>query len=463
MVLPDDPLADGILAFAKRLRNGQTTALATTEAYLARIEAVNSQLRAFCHVAHDTACSTASAVDKLIAAGVDLGPLMGVPVAIKDNIAVRGMPTRAGSELFLTELIGDEGPFILALRRAGCVILGKAQTVEFAIGAAGPNYNMGTPRNPWDTRDFRLPSGSSGGSAVAIAAGLCGFAVGTDTGGSVRGPASFCGVFGLKSTQGTWSLDGILPMSRTLDSLGPLTRTAADAAVVWATLTNSDVPRSRDIAGLRIGIARDYLWENIDDTVATTMNSALLTLERAGARIVEINSPELRESDHIFQCISRSELLSMIGRERFEADRSKMNPDVADRISTALTVETETYIRAYWRMQELSRIGRQLFDEVDVIAGPTKRACAPVFADRFISLEEDRRLAVLCAGPTRSANVLGLCASSQPIQQCGPSSLPIGLQLLGPGAGEGGLLSIAMAVENMLPPAPRVNLHSWCK
>ena len=147
------------------------------------------------------------------------------------------MPTTAGSNVDASDIIGGEGTFVRALRQAGCVILGKAMTVEFAIGSTGTNYNRGTPRNPWETEVFRLPSGSSSGSGVAVAAGLCGFAIGTDTGGSIRGPAAFCGTFGLKTSPGTWPLDGVFPMSKTLDTIGPMTKTAADAAVVWAALS----------------------------------------------------------------------------------------------------------------------------------------------------------------------------------------------------------------------------------
>ncbi|MCP4249164.1 MAG: amidase, partial [bacterium] len=176
---------------------------------LARIEALEPRLGAFEYVAAEQALSTARALDELLAAGTDLGPLMGVPVAIKDLFAVDGMPTAAASNLDVTEVIGPEGDFVKTLKRAGCVILGKTKTDEFALGTLGFNPKRGTPWNPWDAKTHRAPGGSSSGSAVAAVAGLCAFAIGTDTGGSVRGPAAFCGAFGLKSTVGLWPTNGM--------------------------------------------------------------------------------------------------------------------------------------------------------------------------------------------------------------------------------------------------------------
>jgi aspartyl-tRNA(Asn)/glutamyl-tRNA(Gln) amidotransferase subunit A len=201
LTLVPDPLAQGgIAGYGRRLRQGAITAAAATEAYLERIAALDPKLGAYQHVAAEQALASARALDRLLAAGTDLGPLMGVPVAIKDIFAVDGMPTTAGSQLEVADLIGPEGPFVQALRRAGCVILGKVKTVEFALGAVGISRPRGTPWNPWDAAMHRIPGGSSSGPAVAVAAGLCGSAIGSDTGGSVRLPACFCGTFGLKTS-----------------------------------------------------------------------------------------------------------------------------------------------------------------------------------------------------------------------------------------------------------------------
>ena len=219
-VLPPDPLeSGGIAEYGKRLRAGDIMAEASTVAYLDRIEALDPKLGAYEYVAGEQALKAARALDSLLAAGTDLGPLMGVPVAIKDLFAVEGMTTHAGSNLDLSDVIGVEGSFVKRLKRAGCVILGKTKTVEFALGTTGISKPRGTPWNPWDAKVHRVPGGSSSGSGVAAAASLCGFAISTDTGGSVRLPASFCGVFGLKTTVGLWPTDGVFPLPPDLDRI----------------------------------------------------------------------------------------------------------------------------------------------------------------------------------------------------------------------------------------------------
>ena len=217
-VAPSPIEPGGLIEFARQLRSGEVTAASATSEYVKQIERLDPHLGAFVHVDDGGAMETAGAVDQLLASGVDLGPLMGVPVAVKDIIAVSGMPTKAGSQVDVSDLIGSQGGFVNQLRRAGCVVLGKTATVEFALGA-GP-HAAGTPWNPWNRDTHCLPGGSSSGSAVAAAAGLCAFALGTDTGGSVRIPAALCGVAGLKTTHGLWPLDGVLPAAPTFDTMG---------------------------------------------------------------------------------------------------------------------------------------------------------------------------------------------------------------------------------------------------
>lgn len=448
MALVADPLDTGIAAFGQRLRAGATSVQKATEGYLARIASLNPVLHAYEQVAAETALEAAAALDRLLASGTDFGPLMGVPVAIKDIIAVDGMPTRAGSNVDVSDIIGSEGSFVRALRHAGCVILGKTHTVEFAIGSTGTNYNRGTPRNPWDADLFRLTSGSSSGSAVAVAAGLCGFAIGTDTGGSIRGPAAFCGVFGLKTSPSTWNLDGIFPMSRTLDTLGPMTRTANDAAIVWSVLSGCEMPLPRPMQGLRFGRPKHFMFDGLDADVTRCMDRALDAVEKAGGEIVEIDVPEIVESNAVFTAISRPEIVATFGRKRFLASRDDMNPDVAARIAPGLEVATDDYIRNIWRHEALVCETPRLFREIDAWVGPAKQRVAPEFPGAFVSLETDAALVNACAGPTRTANVLGMCASSQPIQGFG-SSLPVGFQLMCPGGSENALLSIALGCEHL--------------
>ena len=459
--LPADPLEQGgIEGFGRRLRRGEATAEAITGAYLARIEVLDPHLGAYQYVDADRALAAARAVDMLLAAGVDLGPLMGVPVAIKDIFAADGMPTTAGSNLDVRDLVGPEGGFVKLLKRAGCVILGKTKTVEFAIGSSGTNYNMGTPRNPWDTETYRVPSGSSSGSGVAMAAGLCGFAIGSDTGGSVRGPAAYCGVVGVKTSAGLWPMDGIFPLSRTLDTIGPLTRSAADAALVMGALTGEPVARPAPLKGLRLGRPKNVFFDDLDDHVRSCVEAALAKIAEAGAEIVEIDVPEIAEILPVFAAISRPELIATFGRERFLRDRDKMNPDIADRAAPGLEVSADIYIRAQWRRRELSEVASQSLGDLDGWVGPTKSRVPPPCPPQFTTVADARALIEMCAGPTRPASVFGLCATSQPVNQLG-ADLPVGLQVICANLAESRLMSIALAVEEVIGAPPRPNLAGF--
>lgn len=214
--------------------------------------------------------------------------------------------------------------------------------MEFALGGSGTNWNFGTPWNPWDNRTHRVTAASSNGSAAAMAAGLCGFAMGTDTGGSIRGPAAMSGVFGLKTTEGTWPTDGVFAVSKILDTIGPLTRSAADAAIVLAALTAQDVPRAAPVERLRSGRPVNFFFNDLDEHVTKCVSAALGALADAGAEVVEVDVPEIEENPTAFANINRPELLTHIGRERFMAERDNINPYVWDRVAAGLEVTADT-------------------------------------------------------------------------------------------------------------------------
>ncbi len=459
--LPPDPLEPGgIRGFSRRLRNGETSAAQATEAYLARVEALDAALGSYEHLAAEQARAQAQAMDALLAAGTDLGPLMGVPVAIKDIFAVEGMPTTAGSNLDLTDLIGPEGSFVKRLRRLGCVILGKVKTVEFALGSSGTNYNRGTPRNPWDSETFRVVSGSSSGSGVATAAGMCGFAIGSDTGGSVRGPAAFCGVVGVKTTFGLWPLDGVFPLSPTFDTAGPLARSADDTALVMAALLDEPVAKPVPLRGLRLGRPKKFFFEGMDEHVGTCMEAALADLTAAGAEVVEVDVPEIEEATATFIEISRPEAIAVFGRERFLASRDQMNPDVADRASPGLEATADRYIQAIWRHRRFCDVAREALSKVDAWVGPTKFRLPPPFPGKFVSIADEKKLVELCAGPTRVGSAMGVCATTQPIQRYG-APLPVGFQLIAAGGQDSRLMSMALALESVFGPPPRPDLTGF--
>jgi aspartyl-tRNA(Asn)/glutamyl-tRNA(Gln) amidotransferase subunit A len=457
--LPPDPLASGIEDFARRLRSGDVSVLQVTEGYLSRMNALDRCLGSYEYVADRQARQQARGIDELIKAGVDLGPLMGVPISIKDIFAVEGMPTSAGSDLDVSELIGPEGSFVRKLKQLGCIILGKVKTVEFALGSSGTNYSRGTPRNPWDAKTFRLTSGSSSGSAVAVAAGLCSFSVGTDTGGSIRGPAGFCGVVGVKTTAGLWPLDGVFPLSRTLDSVGPLAASAEDAALIVATLLGQPVSKPAALFGLRLGRVSP-LFEGSDPAVQKCIDAALSYLSDQGAQIIDVSMPELSTANDVFTTISRPEFIAALGRERFNAERERMNVDVADRAAPGLAVTSDAYIRAIWRHKEFCVAARATMREVDAWIAPSKFGLPPEFPGSFVSLEKDRELIALCAGPTRVASTFGLCATSVPVQQYG-APMPVGMQIMCAGFDEMRMLSIVRAVEQVVGRPPKPDLAGF--
>lgn len=454
MTLVADPLQGlSIIDYGRRLRDGRTTVAATVADYLQRIERLDGRLGAYELVAADGALAAAAALDRLLAAGIDLGPLMGVPVAVKDLLAVEGMPTRAGSNLDVSDIVGAEGSFVRSLKRKGAVILGKTRTVEFALGAVGTNSVRGTPWNPHDSATHRIPGGSSSGSAVAVAAGLCAFAIGSDTGGSVRLPAALCGTFGLKTTVGLWPTDGVFPLSPTLDTLGLLTRSAADASTVFHAIMDVAEGAPASVAGLRLGKPTAYGYGALDPAVASCMAAALARLEEAGARLVEIEIPEAAEREALFPVILPAELIAVLGRARFEEGRERMDPVVAARAAKGLDVPADRYIQAIGRHRELVALAQARMAGLDGWIMPTA-TLPPLPVAAFDDLQKALALAFSITRNSQPMNMFGQCGTSQPIHHLG-SALPVGLQIACAPYGEVGLLAIARAIEAVLgTPAP---------
>ena len=430
---PADPFADGgIVRFAERLRRGETTAEAVTRDYLARIAALDPKLNAYEHVAPDQALAAARAVDALLAAGTDLGPLMGVPVAVKDILAVDGMPVTAGSLADVSDLIGEEGSFVQALRRAGCVILGKTKTVEFALGITGISKPRGTPWNPWDAADARLTGGSSSGSAVAVAAGLCAFAVGSDTGGSVRVPAALNGVFGHKTTWGLYSADGVFPLARHLDTLGPLCKSAADAMVIHAVLADDDLPETVSPDGLRFGVCEEEMVRDATPEVLECFDAALKMLREAGAVIVPVEIPEVRARNGYFPENLGVCLIAGLGRERFMAIRDSMDPVARARAETGLDLSAVEF-QAMINMREgVMASGQARISEVDAWLSPTALTTSPTVAE-MDDLDTALAVSKLLGHNAHPVNMMGLCATTTPIQTLTGARMPIGLQVILPG------------------------------
>ena len=444
--LPADPLAGmDIAEYGARLRGGAITAEAATLAYLERIALLDGKLQSFVHVAGEPALEQARAVDRLLASGSDLGPLMGVPVAVKDLFSIAGMPvSRCGSRVDIADLVEPEGEFVRRLKRAGCVILGKTRMTEFAAGLV--NLTHPTPWNPCDAGTHRLPGGSSNGSAVAMAAGLCAFSIGSDTGGSVRQPAALCGVFGHKTTAGALPTDGVFPLSTTLDSIGYFARCARDAALIHSTLSGGPLPAPRPARGLRLGRPVNHYFDNLDPEVAAAMATALERLARSGAQIVPIEVPETAELANVFLPLVAVELLATLGAERFRKARELLDPIVWSRCERLLDYPAAEYVIRLRRHGELCRIAAGRMAGLDAWVTPTTPD-VPLPVAGLDTLEKAAAWIARGTHATRPGNLFGQCGVSIPLPG---TALPVGLQLMGRPGDDAALLALSQGVEAVL-------------
>ncbi len=439
-----DLFAGGIVPWAAQVRSGELSFLQTVDICLQRAQD-NASLDAFECLDSDRARATASALDALLASGTDLGPLMGLPMGVKDIMAVDGLPTTNGSNADTAELTGAEGSLIRTLRQAGMIPLGKTRTVEFALGATGVNSSRGTPWNPVDRQVHRIPGGSSSGSAVATASGMVGVGLGSDTGGSIRIPASFTGIVGYKSSVGIWPLDGIFPLSPTLDSAGPLCRTVEDAALLHTLLTGESVTARADLSGLRLGIVDELFQDELDPQVAEDFERSCQLLERHGAKRVSLSFPEVHERVPLFTAIVPAELINTLTPEFFNAIRQGVDAVTASRAQVGLATQAHEYVGAQQRRRQLVARARATFEQVDVWLSPTCPFVPMPLAD--LSSEAGHERSLLASRNTQPGNLLEMCGLSLPMHEGG---LPSGLQLTMPLNHDARLLSVGMAVERVL-------------
>ena len=440
---------------AAMMAQGDLSSAELTAACLDRIRATDQKLHAFISLYEDDAMAAAEARDRERASGTVRGPLHGIPVAFKDLCEIEGRITTCGSRMWAERRSPVTATVVRRLEEAGMVVLGKTHLVEFAYGAWGTNAAMGTPWNPWDLAVQRIPGGSSSGSAVAVAAGMTPVAIGSDTGGSVRLPAAFCGTVGLKVTAGRISNYGTLPLSEALDTIGPLTRSVEDAAQVYAALAGPDpadpatqnVPAGSPLAeiragveGLRLGILGESERAVVDGEVLAAYDEACAVLERLGARLEEARLPEslaqLRDDT--------GWLLTADGyaanRDWIEDDTIPFDPNVRHRLLAGKSFLAADYIRAQQRRRHMTRQFAEALADFAAILTPTTLSPA-------IPLAEVDERAAPPSHFTRGINYLDLCGLSVP---CGFSrdTLPLSLQIIGRAYDEDGILRIGWAYEN---------------
>jgi len=452
----------------------KASAVEICQATIDRINAIDGRLNAFLGVAAERALEQARKVDDT----KHSGPLAGVPIAIKDNISTRGIRTSAASHMLANYLPPYNATVIDSLERAGAVIVGKTNCDEFAMGSSTENSAFGPSRNPWALE--RIPGGSSGGSAVAVAAGMTSIALGSDTGGSIRQPAALCGIVGLKPTYGRVSRYGLIAFASSLDCIGPLSRTAYDAAVTLSVLAGPDpydstasqeaVPDyaealTGEIGGLRLGVPRRMLEQGVDDSVRSCFYAALEHLQARGADVIDIELPYARYAISTYYFVATAEASSNLARfdgvrYGFRAEevrdlkemytktrRLGFGAEVKRRIMLGTYVLSAGYYDAYYlKAQQVRTLVRRdyesAFQKVDAVVMPTSPTPAFKIGERI----QDPLQLYLVDVFTVSANLAGLPAVSIP---CGltPENLPVGLQLTGRPFDEATLLRVADAYE----------------
>ncbi len=439
-----DLFINGIASWAKQVRRKALSFEQTIDICLARANA-NEQLGAFEYIDADRAHSTASAMDKLLASGRDLGPLMGLPIGVKDIMAVEGLPITNGSNASTAHLSGSEGSVIKTMHAAGAIVLGKTKTVEFAFGATGINESRGTPWNPVDRETHRIPGGSSSGSAVAVAAGIVGLGLGTDSGGSVRIPACMTGIVGHKTSMGRWPTDGIFALSQTFDSVGPLCRTVDDAALLHTLMTGETITAKQSLNGFRFGVPNNYFLEDLDTNVAADFNRACDALVAAGAIRHDIDFPEAVERAYVMPNIMAAELIANITPEFFTEIKDGMDTVSGQRSAHGLQVSAVEYIAAQKRRQQLSQKAAISFNDLDCWLTPTCPFEPIALAD--IESGELHERALLASRNTQPGNMLGLCGISIPMHESG---LPTGLQIMMANNNDKALLEVAYVIDNLI-------------
>ena len=436
-------------AFAKRT----LSPVDVVSALLERIERMNPRLHAFIDVYATDARLAAEAADRAIRSGHAVGPLHGVPIALKDLVDLEGRVTTGGSKVWDKRVSPVTATLARRLISAGMIVLGKTHTVEFAMGGWGTNTHMGTPRNPWDAKVHRTPGGSSSGSGVSVSAGLAPAAIGTDTGGSVRLPASWCGIVGLKVTAGRISTYGVLPLSSTLDTPGPMTRSVEDAALIYRVLNGPDPndpatlawtpddpfpTLKRGVAGLRLAVMPEVERAGVDAEVLAAYDAAVEVLRGRGATIVSLALPN-RIADYAASTgrIIGSEGYRFVGH-LVDDTSLPTDPHVRPRIQLGRGVSARDYLLALAECQDHRRAYAAATADVDAVLTPTTQTPA-IPIDQIDQTTTPAHF-------TRAGNYLGLCAVAIP-NGFTQNGLPTSLQIMCAPGQEATALRIAWAYE----------------
>ena len=457
------PLSESDLVFlsieqaGRLLRKKEVSSLELVDATLARIERLNPAIYAYLTVLGDDARRKAKAADRTMRRSGPSSPLHGIPISLKDNFWTRGVRTTAGSKILANFVPERDSAVAARLAEAGTILVGKTNMHEFAYGITNENIHYGAVRNPWDRE--RVSGGSSCGSAAAIATGMCFASMGTDTGGSIRIPASLCGIVGLKPTYGLVSVGGVVPLAPSLDHVGPLARNVTDACIMLEAVAgefpkNSLRPDHRKLRKwlprrLRLGWPKEYFFERIDAEVRRALDAALNVYESLGAKIEEIDLAHLNITVEPSTNIALVEATNYhMSQGYFPARADDYDKDIRKRLEMGAEVKATDYLRAFELQRAMRKEFGAVFERVDAILAPTLPIAAPRLWEKEVAIggaSETVRSAFVRLN--RPANFTGDPAISIP---CGftRAGLPIGLQLIGPHWSEATLLAIALAYED---------------
>lgn len=428
---------------------GQVSPVTLLRECLQNIEQLNPTLNAFITITADLALAEARHAESEIRSGKYRGPLHGIPIGLKDLVDTAGVRTTAASAIFRDRIPAEDADVVKKLRAAGAVFIGKQNLHEFAYGGSSVISHFGPVRNPVNP-EF-ITGGSSGGSAAAVATGMCFAAIGTDTAGSIRLPASLCGVVGFKPTYGLVSTRGIIPLSTSLDHAGPITRSVEDAALVMDAVSDG-LPRFRDslktpLASFKLGIPRKYFYENVDPQNLAAVERAIQLLKKQGSTAHEIELP-IDEDRTVFLFESHA-----YHRDKIASTPELYQPETLRRVQNGAEITDADYQRALAQLQQVRRKIVEQLRDVDVIVTPTTPALTPRISELTENISRLRPAEILLLRNTRPINVWGLPAISVP---CGFTSegMPIGLQIAAAPGEDAKVLQVAHMFERFYPAMP---------
>jgi aspartyl-tRNA(Asn)/glutamyl-tRNA(Gln) amidotransferase subunit A len=406
------------------------------------IDRLNPTLNAFITVTAESALAEAKKAEQEIRSGNWRGPLHGIPIGLKDLIDTAGIRTTAASAVFRDRIPAEDADVVKKLKASGAVFIGKQNLHEFAYGGSSLISHFGRVRNPVNP-DF-IAGGSSGGSAAAVASGMCYGAIGTDTAGSIREPAAICGVVGLKPSYGLVSTRGIIPLSQSLDHAGPITRCVEDAAIVLDAIAESGESYSEELKGgiqdFVIGVPRRYFYEDLDSEIASVIEKAIQSLGALAKAVRDVECP-VEQDRTVFNAESRA-----YHRDKIASSAELYDPETLRRLNTGDPISDADYQNALAELQRTRRKTGQMFSDVDILVTPTIPVAPPRISDLLGNISQLRPSEILLLRNTRPVNAWGLPAISVP---CGFTSqgLPVGLQIIGPPRGEQKVLRAAYAFE----------------